>query len=799
MKPKFALSLSFDGLSLLQRSGAFWTILGQVDLADPHFDQRMSELREHALDVSPHSDIVKLVIPKEQVKFITLSMSSAFNDENIDTVIREEVERNTPYDLYDVAIDWVATKDTIFIAVVARETLHEAEEFAYKQGFKPLGNITASKFPDFLGEAHFGLADGSYSTLDVDNETFHVSASALDYISVEAQRMFDAERDEVDASPSDIQMRASAESRVLANPRVITGTQQDGTLEAVKLTASSVLLSEAAQIVPPEFEEPPRETTKIANLSPTLAEEAYSLHDEETALSVLSTRAGLKAVGQYFDTRQRLLRVGYIPIFLLVALFAVMSVTTFYLFGRTTIRNVAEKVAGPPSGPALASKLANLDTKALDATDHILKFTLPDHASYEKQRAKKQASLENVPEQVSSNILTYVSNPIRPSVSQHSPTIEKRAVEQDDAPLFAALSFARSQYATTPYQSLVAPPAVESLSFLYRDLEQYYLKTGVWALNPKQPRRVSALSNKFDVTKTSNPTPTRRPLAFLEYIEASFEGPEFDLEAPVTLTQQNFVSLRTSETPLDRELQALTARPTPENTDPLQALLSTQTSGALISRPAFPELPNSPTGPETGSIELAALSNRPIGNPLTQPSITEGVASPSIPIIEVRPSIDDEQQLPATDPMPRPQARPSGVAPIEEASLSELVLEHSLRPQKRPAGLSPITTARVQTRVLSAEEEGDEAAVSQSAQASSATRAGTRATIARALDLKQVNLLGVFTRNGRKTALIRLKNGQRKIVQVGDRLDGGRVAAIGKTEVQYVKRGRNITLSLPKG
>ena len=149
MKPKARLVPLFDGLSLLQRSGAFWTILGQVDLADPHFDQRMSELREHALDVSPHSDIVKLVIPKEQVKFMTLPMSSAFDDENIDIVIREEVERNTPYDLYDVAIDWVATKDTIFIAVVARETLHEAEEFAYKQGFKPLGNVTASKFPDF--------------------------------------------------------------------------------------------------------------------------------------------------------------------------------------------------------------------------------------------------------------------------------------------------------------------------------------------------------------------------------------------------------------------------------------------------------------------------------------------------------------------------------------------------------------------------------------------------------------------------------------------------------------------------
>ena len=82
MKPKFALSLSFDGLSLLQRSGAFWTILGQVDLADPHFDQRMSELREHALDVSPHSDIVKLVIPKEQVKFMKKIFDGKTDDDD---------------------------------------------------------------------------------------------------------------------------------------------------------------------------------------------------------------------------------------------------------------------------------------------------------------------------------------------------------------------------------------------------------------------------------------------------------------------------------------------------------------------------------------------------------------------------------------------------------------------------------------------------------------------------------------------------------------------------------------------
>jgi hypothetical protein len=36
-------------------------------------------------------------------------------------------------------------------------------------------------------------------------------------------------------------------------------------------------------------------------------------------------------------------------------------------------------------------------------------------------------------------------------------------------------------------------------------------------------------------------------------------------------------------------------------------------------------------------------------------------------------------------------------------------------------------------------------------------------------------------------------------VEVGDRLDGGQVAAIGESSLQYVKRGRTITLEVPAG
>ena len=35
-------------------------------------------------------------------------------------------------------------------------------------------------------------------------------------------------------------------------------------------------------------------------------------------------------------------------------------------------------------------------------------------------------------------------------------------------------------------------------------------------------------------------------------------------------------------------------------------------------------------------------------------------------------------------------------------------------------------------------------------------------------------------------------------LKIGDRLDGGRVAAIGDGELRYTKGGRNITLRMPR-
>jgi len=70
------------------------------------------------------------------------------------------------------------------------------------------------------------------------------------------------------------------------------------------------------------------------------------------------------------------------------------------------------------------------------------------------------------------------------------------------------------------------------------------------------------------------------------------------------------------------------------------------------------------------------------------------------------------------------------------------------------------------------------------------------ATIINAINLSQVNLIGVYGSASDRRALIRLRNGRYLKVQIGDRLDGGKVAAIDGNRLQYIKSGRMVTLDI---
>ena len=46
---------------------------------------------------------------------------------------------------------------------------------------------------------------------------------------------------------------------------------------------------------------------------------------------------------------------------------------------------------------------------------------------------------------------------------------------------------------------------------------------------------------------------------------------------------------------------------------------------------------------------------------------------------------------------------------------------------------------------------------------------------------------------------IKVERKKTKLVKVGDSLDGGRVAAIGTSEIRYIKSGNNLVLRIPEG
>lgn len=74
-----------------------------------------------------------------------------------------------------------------------------------------------------------------------------------------------------------------------------------------------------------------------------------------------------------------------------------------------------------------------------------------------------------------------------------------------------------------------------------------------------------------------------------------------------------------------------------------------------------------------------------------------------------------------------------------------------------------------------------------------------QATIPNAINLRRVNLIGVYGSATDRRALVRLPSGRYVKVKVGDRVDGGRVRAIGDGQLVYVKSGRDVTLTVPSG
>ncbi|MBU1277669.1 MAG: hypothetical protein KJ699_15275, partial [Alphaproteobacteria bacterium] len=79
---------------------------------------------------------------------------------------------------------------------------------------------------------------------------------------------------------------------------------------------------------------------------------------------------------------------------------------------------------------------------------------------------------------------------------------------------------------------------------------------------------------------------------------------------------------------------------------------------------------------------------------------------------------------------------------------------------------------------------------------SAPTTVARAATVKNAINLRALNLMGVYGSSSDRRALVRLPSGRFAKVKIGDKIDGGRVQSIGSDSLTYVKNGRSITLEV---
>jgi len=170
MKPNFALNLSHEGIALLHRSPkGDWTDVGEVALDAPKLAESLSFLRSTALALEGKGFYCKLIIPESQILYLKVTAPGPGENQRRGQIAAALVGK-TPYDITDLTFDWRMDADAsaVEVAVVANETLEEAEGFAVEHRFNPISFVARTETDARHWEPFFGRSDFSYTLLGDD-------------------------------------------------------------------------------------------------------------------------------------------------------------------------------------------------------------------------------------------------------------------------------------------------------------------------------------------------------------------------------------------------------------------------------------------------------------------------------------------------------------------------------------------------------------------------------------------------------------------------------------------------------
>jgi len=837
MKPNFALSLSFEGIHLLLRAAEGWRLVDAVSLDSADLVGDLALLEAKARKLGKETVTSKLIIPNDQIKYITLETGDLDEDAR-DQIARDALDGATPYAVSDLAYAVSSSGSKTYIAAVAHETLAAAEAFAKEHNFNPVSWVSIPEHGNFNGEPFFGQTKAA-GDIDVARDDVNIVVSGM------IAKVAPVVPPVIVPEPVEIEPVVSE----LVEPTPMVPEDIETLLEKVEVAEDEADSASDEPTEPANADEitsVPLKTDAVTDaensadnnaalIDPTPSPE-LAVADVIATPEIAATRPKAeKPASKSFTSR----RAPSGPTPVLAGASRESTPTSVTAATVPPIEDTPSEtqdlvVVDPPEPQISAGFLSK--RKAIPATPPVT--TQPSTEAqrltiFGARKPERKTVVGGKPKFLgliliavlllflagvaawasvflNEGLASFFSAPNDEAITE-APAGFAPASSEDVGPNIKTASFSAdlSSEDTAVLDALRAPqadPVVVLPELSPQELAANYAVTGIWPVSPEvsQPAPLVSLDDLYitgiDPVSSSNDAvalPNVRALVTDNGLGeqttpvAAGTSFAFGIDGLVIPTVNGAITPNGVTVFLGRPdvtPPKISARKAlPAKTDPSLALIA-----KMRPQPRPSNLVEQNERSVNGGLSRSELAQlRPRLRPAIELAITQ-------PAPEVDPTTDNARNDAAA------AATLAALAPRVEGIIIEgppnpQAVIASVRPDGRPKNF-----ARVVKRVKAKQSNDQGTRVASVApkvvvpKITSPASVAKSATVKNAINLRNVNLIGVYGKPSSRRALVRLSNGRYQKVQVGDRIDGGRVSAIGDNELRYKKGSRNLTLKMPK-
>ncbi|SMP13298.1 hypothetical protein [Shimia sagamensis] len=869
MTANLALTLSFEGIGLLTRVPGGWHLLGEVGLDSPDLAADLAKLRAQAVAVEGDDFTTTLVLPNDQIKYLTLP-TGRMSEKKRRQQAEDALEVETPYRadqlVFDIAVQGRAPQ----VAAVARDTLDEAEAFAVEHAFNPVGFSAMPSEDSFASAPDFGdTARARAAGIKVTAEKTAIVVVGSGPLPKE----FPEPVVDVPAAPVE---------PIADTPEKVSGAKP--LASATKLEAGETNVTQDQPSAPVPKAATPEPKPEAAAPKPVVSKTGAP---SKAAVGTQPPPPPNTKAAPQSTPDQKAEKPAEEPA---------------AAFASIRAQKAPEETKSAPELSGVTRKVSGTNAPSIP-TDSGDNKTPPLRFDPAKAVVGLKTSKDTAPSGTDTEAATFASARSKTKVAGPAPKAGKGTKQaaqnaSDKEKQKAAMFGAGAQEVrgkprhlglilTTLLLVLMAIVALwasfateEGLAGLFGadESEAVRVADAPAAESAAEGAVIAAApAPETDVVATVAPAPEVAPS--LPPVDAPMvvTVPDGMTPSPNDDAQTALLEPLIPESITDSaEIEAMMDEVSDGNVDPVKAEARYAVTGIWQRAP---EQPLELVSDSSDDIYIASVDRDTIGfdavalvapealdtdtparaqvSPVAADTTfdlderglvvatADGALNPEgVMVFAGRPpvvpaaypkriKVGDEPHISAADntrlATVRPKLRPGDLLEQNErATFGGLTLEElaTIRPKLRPQNakladekdttptqyavkasprprLKPANIAQLAARA--APEKATAAAVAVPAAASVVPDIPTTASVARqatiknAINLNKVNLIGVYGTSSNRRALVRLSSGRYKKVQVGDRVDGGRVSAISEDELHYTKGKRNVVLKMPKG